>query len=64
MAHPETLTTENNLAITLLRLGEFAEARVLLEHAVKARSRLLGSDHPDTLEARDSLAWPSSGASA
>jgi len=47
--HPDTLTSMNNLALTLLAEGDRAGARRLGERVLEARSRVHGEAHPDTL---------------
>ncbi|MGI8335082.1 tetratricopeptide repeat protein [Actinomadura scrupuli] len=54
--HPAELTSRNNLARALRRLGRFEEAEAAHQAVVRARTRLLGPDHPDTLISRDNRA--------
>ena len=54
--HPRTLTSMNNLAVTLLAQGDLAGARELHEQVRKIRRRILGSEHPDTLTSIANLA--------
>ena len=54
--HPETLTSMNNLALTLWNQGDLAGARKLQEQVLDARRRVLGEEHPTTLISMDNLA--------
>jgi len=54
--HPITLTSLNNLALTLRGLGDFAGARAMQEQVVPAHQRVLGAEHPDTLRSQGNLA--------
>ena len=54
--HPDTISAQSNLAVTLHAMGEFEEARSLEQWVVAARERVLGTDHPDTITARNNLA--------
>ncbi len=54
--HPDTLTSMNNLALTLARQGEHAEARMLHEQTLAIRRRVLGEEHPATLTSMGNLA--------
>jgi hypothetical protein len=49
--HPSTLTSANNLALDLDRLGDYQQARTLGEDTLVRRRRVLGEDHTDTLGA-------------
>jgi tetratricopeptide (TPR) repeat protein len=51
-----TLTAASNLAIDLLRLGDYQQARTLHEDILARRRRLQGEDHRDTLTAAHNLA--------
>ncbi|MBL8861673.1 MAG: CHAT domain-containing protein [Planctomycetes bacterium] len=55
--HPRVLGLRNNLAVTLLELGELATARAELEQVLALRERTLPPDHPDLLLSRRNLAW-------
>jgi hypothetical protein len=46
--HPDTLTTMNNLAVTLCTIGERDAALNLMQAASDKRTKVLGSDHPDS----------------
>ncbi|MCW5785660.1 MAG: tetratricopeptide repeat protein, partial [Nitrospirales bacterium] len=46
--HPSTLTSMNNLALTLSRQGDYAGAVPLQRTALERRQRILGEEHPDT----------------
>jgi tetratricopeptide (TPR) repeat protein len=54
--HPETLTSMNNLASTLLALGDLAGARSLEEAVLEGRRRILGDEHHNTLASMGNLA--------
>jgi Tetratricopeptide repeat len=65
--HPDTVVSMNNLATTRHRsmhnlartrwaLGDLRDARDLFEQALAGRQRVLGDDHPATLDSMDSLA--------
>jgi tetratricopeptide (TPR) repeat protein len=54
--HPTTLSAMNNLALTLLALGDAAGAAALHRQVLDARRRLLGPEHPDTLGSMSNLA--------
>jgi hypothetical protein len=47
--HPDTLTSADNLAMILGRVGEDQAARELAEDTLARRRRVQGEDHPDTL---------------
>ncbi|MDH3999152.1 MAG: tetratricopeptide repeat protein, partial [Desulfuromonadales bacterium] len=47
--HPSTLTSMNNLALTLKAMGDHAGARVLHEQELQKCKEILGEDHPSTL---------------
>jgi hypothetical protein len=46
----------SNLAVTYWNQGQLKEAEQLEVHAVGARKRVLGEDHPDTLQGMSNLA--------
>ena len=46
----------NNLAIAYEAAGRVDEAITLHEQTLAARERVLGPDHPDTLQSRNNLA--------
>jgi hypothetical protein len=46
----------NNLAATLVDLGDAAGAAELHRQVLEARRRLLGPEHPDTLQSMNNLA--------
>lgn len=54
--HPGTLTSMNNLAITLHAQGDLAGAQALEEKALEVCRRVLGEEHPDTLASMNNLA--------
>jgi hypothetical protein len=47
--HPNTLTSANNLAATLIRQAKHAEAERILQSALDASRCVLGNAHPQTL---------------
>ncbi len=53
--HPNTLTSANNLAMSLYKQGKHAEAEQMLHAALASRQRVLGPAHPDTLGTARSL---------
>ena len=55
-AHPDTLWSMNDLAVTLGAQGDRAGARELQEQALAAQRGLLGKDHPGTLTTMNNLA--------
>src|SRR5262249_58237923 len=54
--HPETLTTQNNVAGLFLDQGKYAEAEPLYRQALEAQGRVLGPEHADTLITQGNLA--------
>jgi serine/threonine protein kinase/Tfp pilus assembly protein PilF len=54
--HPDTLTSDNDLATTYLAAGRTADAIPRFEQVLKSREAELGPDHPDTLASRNDLA--------
>ncbi|WP_314158566.1 tetratricopeptide repeat protein, partial [Actinomyces oris] len=54
--HPDTLTSQNNLAKACHKAGKLNEAIPLFEQTLDARIRILGPHHPDTLTTRNNLA--------
>ena len=54
-AHPETIASMNNLAVTLARAGRFPEAERLLHETIALRRRVVGPEHPDTLASMKNL---------
>ncbi len=46
--HPHTLISSNNLATTLIALGEFESAAEMQRATLATQQRVLGSEHPDT----------------
>ena len=55
---PDTLTSQNNLASAYQDAGRTADAIRLYELNLEVRERLLGADHPSTLNSRGNLALP------
>jgi tetratricopeptide (TPR) repeat protein len=60
-SHPETLRTQSLLAFPLLRLGRLDEAMTQWEQAEAIALKVLGADHPTTLEI---WGWMSHGVAA
>ena len=54
--HPDTLTSMNNLALTLLDQGDMAGARKIQEQVLDVIRCVLGEEHPDTLTSMNNLA--------
>jgi hypothetical protein len=54
--HPDTLTTANNLALSLLLQGKHAEAERINREVLGASKRVLGEEHPLTLNSAANLA--------
>lgn len=54
--HPDTLTTMNNLALTLRAQGDLAAARKLFEQVLEIERRILREKHPNTLATMNNLA--------
>jgi hypothetical protein len=52
---PTTLTSLENLANTLQRIGEINEAIVICEDVLTTRSRVLPAEHPDIERTRELL---------
>ncbi|KAF2022699.1 hypothetical protein EK21DRAFT_44720, partial [Setomelanomma holmii] len=53
--HPSTLTSMNNLALTLKSHGSTQKAISLLKHCCKLLIATLGPQHPDTISSRRTL---------
>ena len=56
MTTPTHCVSAHNLAMDLYELGEVQAARELDEDTLARRRRVLGDDHPDTLNSATSLA--------
>ncbi|GGQ01906.1 ATP-binding protein [Streptomyces pseudogriseolus] len=54
--HPDTLTAAQFLGHATADLGEYAEARRIIEDTLARRRRTLGDDHPGTLQSANDLA--------
>jgi hypothetical protein len=54
--HPDTMTSANNLALSLFNQGKFAEAERIQREVLGVRKRVLGAEHPDTLASAHNLA--------
>jgi tetratricopeptide (TPR) repeat protein len=55
--HPDTLTSRNHEANSLLSLGSYARSAELHRANLADRTRVLGPDHPDTLTSRSNLGF-------
>ena len=53
--HPDTLTSMANLAVTYRSQGRWDEAIELIQVVVNLRTKIIGVNHPDTLDAVDLL---------
>jgi hypothetical protein len=53
--HPSTLTSMANLASTYRDQGRGIEALKLMEECVTLQTRIIGTNHPDTLSSRTAL---------
>jgi hypothetical protein len=53
--HPDTLTSSNNLAVSLSLQGKYAEAECVIRDVLHARRRALGEDHLETLKTAENL---------
>ncbi|MGH8593742.1 MAG: tetratricopeptide repeat protein, partial [Gammaproteobacteria bacterium] len=51
--HPDTLTTRNNIADWTGQAGEAREALRLFRELLPDQMRVLGADHPNTINARE-----------
>jgi serine/threonine protein kinase len=54
--HPDTLASQNDLAMAYQNAGKLELAATLLEEALKRRRAVLGSDDPSTISSLDNLA--------
>ncbi len=54
-SHEDTLKSAQFLGHALIDLGEFAEARPVVEDTLERRRAILGEDHPDTLQSANDL---------
>jgi serine/threonine protein kinase/tetratricopeptide (TPR) repeat protein len=54
--HPDTLSTQNNLALAYQASGRSDRAIALFERTLAVESARLGADHPDTLITQNNLA--------
>lgn len=54
--HPDTLTSMNNLALTLDYQGKHEEAEKINRQTLEISERVLGKEHPDTLTSMHNLA--------
>lgn len=55
-AHPDTLTSMANLALTYEHEGRLKEAESLSIQVMNIRKRVLGEEHPNTLNSISNLA--------
>jgi serine/threonine protein kinase/tetratricopeptide (TPR) repeat protein len=53
--HPDTLNSQNELAIAYREMGQFDKAIPLLERTLAAKRRVLGPEHVDTLDSQRAL---------
>ncbi|MDQ3405845.1 MAG: tetratricopeptide repeat protein [Actinomycetota bacterium] len=53
--HPDTLTSQGNLALALNGLGRYQEAADLHRATLDTRRLILGAEHPDTLDSQNNL---------
>lgn len=54
--HPDTLSSMNNLALTLWKELHYTEAESLDRKTLEIRRRVLGPEHPETLKSMSNLA--------
>src|SRR5207253_908019 len=54
--HPDTLTSQNALALAYLDTGRLDRAIPLFERTLEVRTAQIGADHPDTLISQNNLA--------
>ncbi|PSL55005.1 tetratricopeptide (TPR) repeat protein [Saccharothrix carnea] len=54
--HPDTLTSQNSLALVLDSLGRYEAAEHLHRTTLTISTRVLGPDHPNTLDSQNNLA--------
>ena len=54
--HPDTLTTQANMAVTLTELGRTEEAIRVCQQALDAQVEVLGPGHPQTQRSQSQLA--------
>eukprot|EP01047_Picozoa_sp_COSAG01_P014816 COSAG01_NODE_730_length_14022_cov_127.417511_6_plen_849_part_00 len=50
--HKERLMAMNSQAFYLMNIGEFEQARPILENAIAGQTEVLGANHPDTIATR------------
>jgi tetratricopeptide (TPR) repeat protein len=55
-AHPDTLTSINNLALVLYSQGKYKEAEAINRQELEHTEKVLGPRHPDTLASTTTLA--------
>eukprot|EP00967_Tisochrysis_lutea_P136944 scaffold244944_cov18-Tisochrysis_lutea.AAC.1 len=56
LEHPDTLTSMNSLANSLVRQGKWGEAEALHRKGVELSKKVKGLEHPDTLTSMNNLA--------
>ena len=56
IAHPDTLASMNNLAMTYSKQGRWKEAEGLFVQVMETGKRVLGQEHPHTLISMNNLA--------
>jgi Tetratricopeptide repeat len=54
--HPDTTASLYNLAVLYCSMGRYPEAEVLLVRAITITENKLGSNHPNTITFKQSLA--------
>ncbi len=54
--HPDTLTSANNLALSLVDQGKHADAERIQREVLGVHKRVLGAEHPGTLSSANNLA--------
>jgi hypothetical protein len=54
-SHPDTLTSENNLAALYYSQGQYIRAESLFAVCLEKRLVVLGEDHPDTVDTKKYL---------
>ncbi|WP_336629869.1 MULTISPECIES: tetratricopeptide repeat protein [unclassified Microbacterium] len=53
--HPQTLISGHYLGLAEIRFGDARKGRLLLQEVLEQRAKVLGGNHPDTLETRKCL---------
>jgi tetratricopeptide (TPR) repeat protein len=55
-SHPDTLLSQNQLAVLHYRRGKYDQAKTLYQEAIDGFASQLGADHPHTLTTKNNLA--------